>query len=96
MGKKENNNQEGIVIPASAIDKIMELWEKAIDNDEERKEERDLAKKIRNEILQDEGAYIRKQLMRIKNKMDNAEVDSPEYEKARHVYEKFIELVRWW
>ena len=41
MGKKENNNQEGIVIPASAIDKIMELWEKSIDNENERKEERD-------------------------------------------------------
>lgn len=96
MGKKENNNQEGIVIPSSAIDKIMELWEKSIDNEEERKEERDLAKKIRNEILQDEGVYIRTQLTRIKNKMDKAEVDSNEYEKAYHVYMKFIELVRWW
>ena len=96
MGKKENNNQEGIVIPASAIDKIMELWEKSIDNENERKEERDLATKIRNEILQDEGAYIREQLTRIKSKMDKAQIDSTEYEKARHVYEKFIELVRWW
>lgn len=95
MSKKENNN-EGIVIPGSAIEKFMELCEKSIDNENERKEERDLATKIRNEILQDEGAYIREQLVRIKSKMDKAQIDSPEYEKARHVYEKFIELVRWW
>lgn len=95
MSKKGNNN-EGIVIPSSAIEKIMELWEKSIDDENERKEERDLAKKIRNEILQDEGAYIREQLTRIKSKMDKAQVDSAEYEKARTVYAKFIELVRWW
>lgn len=95
MAKKENNN-EGIVIPGSAIEKIMELWEKSIDNENERKEERDLAKKIRNEILQDEGANIRTQLTRIKNEMDKAEVNSKEYSNLLGVYEKLIEIVRWW
>lgn len=94
MSKKENNN-EGIVIPGSAIEKIMELWEKSIDIENERKEERDLAKKIRNEILQDEGANIRMQLTRIKNKMDKADIASKEYLDLLDTYEKFIQIVGW-
>lgn len=94
MSKKENNN-EGIVIPGSAIEKIMELWEKSIDSENERKEERDLAKKIRNKILQEEGANIRAQLTRIKNKMDKADIASKEYLDLLDTYEKFIQIVGW-
>ena len=94
MGKKNENivENDAIMIPGSFVDRIINLCEKGVD----KMGEKDISTTIKNEITAGQKEFIEKQLNRVQERMNKADVESEEYINLVQAYDKLMDLIRWW